>query len=131
MTLTSDDHDFSIAQSNTQTLTLTAGAANANRLYWVFGSATGTSPGVTLGGVTIPLNIDFWTDLTISSANSTTFVNTKGTLDSSGKATAMIVGGPVGVQPGLIGLVLYHSYLVYDANAFYMASNPVTLLIAK
>ncbi len=34
--------------------------------------------------------------------------------------------------PSAIGLVLYHAYLVYDAkNNFYMASNPVTLLLEK
>ncbi len=101
----------------------------------MFGSVSGTTPGVTLasakGLVTIPLNPDPWTSITIGLANSPVLVNTKGTLDASGRAKAQIKGGPVNV-PGAIGLVLYHAYLVYDANSnFYMASNPVTLRLEK
>ncbi len=52
-------------------------------------------------------------------------------MDASGQAKAQIKGGPV-KTPSAIGLVLYHAYLVYDAsNNFYMASNPVTLLLVK
>ena len=96
---------------------------------------TGTSPGVTLGSatglVTIPLNPDSWTDITIGLANSPVLANTKGTLDANGQAKAQIKGGPVNA-PSAIGLVFYHAYLVYDAkNNFYMASNPVTLTLVK
>jgi FG-GAP repeat len=130
-----DIHAFSLAKANTQTLSLDAGTTNQGRLYWVFGSVTGTSPGVTLasalGLVTIPLNPDPWTDLTIALPNSPVLVNTKGTLDANGQAQAQIKGGPVN-SPSAVGLVLYHAYLVYDAkNNFYMASNPATLLLEK
>jgi len=135
LTLATDIHAFSLAKANTQTLNLDAGPQNKGRLYWVFGSVTGTSPGVDLGSaigpVTIPLNLDRWTDYTIGFANSPVLVNTKGTLDANGKAKAKITGGPVNV-PRAVGLVFYHAYLVYDANNnFYMASNPVTLLLVK
>jgi hypothetical protein len=131
LTLATDSHAFSLAKANTQTLNLDAGTANKGRLYWVFGSVTGVSPGVTLGPVTIPLNPDPWTDITIRLANSPVLVNTKGTLDVSGKAKAQIKGGPVNA-PSAIGLVLYHAYLVYDAsNNFYMASNPVPLQLVR
>ena len=135
LTLATDIHAFSLAKANTQTLNLDAGTANKGRLYWVFGSVTGTTPGVTLasaqGLVTIPLIPDAWTNITIGLATSPALVNTKGTLDQSGKAKAQIKGGPVNV-PAAIGLVLYHAYLVYDAQSnFYMASNPVTLRLDK
>ena len=109
--------------------------ARVDTIALVLGSVTGTSPGVTLGSaiglVTIPLNPDPWTDITIGLANSPVLINTKGTLDASGKAKAQIKGGPVNLSSA-IGLVLYHAYLVYDAsNNFYMASNPVTLLLVK
>jgi len=135
LSLATDSHAFSLAKANTQTLNLDAGAVNKGRSYWVFGSYSGTTPGVTLasaiGAVTIPLNYDRWTDITIGLANSAVLVNTKGTFDASGKAKAMIKGGPVKV-PSAIGLVLYHAYLVYDqSNNFYMASNPVTLRLEK
>ena len=58
-------------------------------------------------------------------------VNTKGTLDASGKAKAQIKGGPVNA-PSALGLVFHHAYLVYDAkNNFYMVSNPVPLKLVK
>ncbi|MEE9128082.1 MAG: integrin alpha, partial [Planctomycetota bacterium] len=135
LTLTTDSHAFSLSKANTQTLNLDAGTANKGRLYWVFGSVTGTSPGVILGSaiglVTIPLNPDPWTDITIALANSSVLVNTKGMLDANGQAKAQIKGGPVSSSSG-IGLVLYHAYLVYDQSFnFYMASNPVTLKLVK
>ncbi|MHC4515017.1 MAG: hypothetical protein ACYTGW_10695 [Planctomycetota bacterium] len=135
LALTTDVHAFSLAKANTQALNLDAGTANKGRLYWVFGSVTGTSPGITLasaiGPVTIPLNPDPWTDITIGLANSPVLVNTKGTLDASGQAKAQIKGGPVNA-PSAIGLVLHHAYLVYDQkNNLYMASNPVPLRLVK
>jgi hypothetical protein len=134
LALSTDTHAFSLAKANTQTLSIDAGTANKGRRYWVFGSVTGTSPGITLGSaigaVTIPLNPDPWTDITIGLANSPVLVNTKGTLDNNGQAKAQIKGGPVNA-PSAIGLVLHHAYLVYAGNNFYMASNPATLLLEK
>ncbi len=93
------------------------------------------SPGVTmaspLGSVNIPLNPDIWTDYTIALANSATLANTKAALDASGRAQASFNIPKVNL-PSAIGLVFYHAYLVYDAkHNFYMASNPVTLLLVK
>ena len=83
--------------------------------------------GSAIGLVTIPLNPDPWTDLTIGLANSPALVNTKGTLDASGQAKAQIKGGPVnaskferaGALPRLPGLrrpeqLLHGQQLVYD-----------------
>jgi len=133
--LAADTHVFSLSKTSTQALTLDAGTGNKGRSYWIFGSVSGTTPGVTLasaiGSVWIPLNVDPWTDITIAVANSATLVNTKGTLDAAGKGKAWIRGGPVNV-PGAIGLVLHHAYLVYDGkNNFYMASNPAPLRLTK
>ncbi|MHC4852479.1 MAG: hypothetical protein ACYTF5_10710, partial [Planctomycetota bacterium] len=106
-----------------------------NRSYWIFGSVTGTTPGITLasaiGAVHIPLNPDIWTDYTIGMANTATLSNTKATLDASGTAQAAFNIPKVNL-PGAIGVVFYHAYLVYDAkNNFYMASNPVPLKLVK
>ncbi len=39
---------------------------------------------------------------------------------------------PTTLPTAAIGLKLYHAYLVYDAkNNFYMASNPVELMLVK
>ena len=134
-TLTGSPSTISIASGGTHTFTLNAGTPNASGLYWIFGSVTGTSPGVTLGSaigsVHIQLNPDIWTDYTIALTNTPTLVNTKATLDASGRAQASFNIPKVNL-PSAIGLVFYHAYLVYDAkNNFHMASNPVTLQLAK
>ena len=126
----------SIASGGTHSLLVDAGTMNANKLYWIFGSLTGTSPGVTLfsptATVTIPLVPDLYTNLTIALPNVGPFVATKGTLDAQGQNTAAKLVVPVINDQNAIGLVFYHAFLVYDANNnFYMASNPATLQLVK
>ncbi|MHC4816137.1 MAG: hypothetical protein ACYTFN_24015, partial [Planctomycetota bacterium] len=131
-----DVHQISISAGGTQKLTVDAGWAHAGRSYWIFGSVTGTTPGVTLGSavgvVTIPLVPDWYTDITIAVPNNPFLVKTKGTLNASGQALAS-VNIPKIADPSAIGLVFHHAYLVYDAksNNFYMASNPVPLTLVK
>ncbi len=134
-TLTGSPSTISIATGGTQTFALDAGPTNASRLYWIFGSVTGASPGVTLvsagGSVTLPLIPDFWTNSTIALANSALLSKTRGTLDTSGKGSATF-NVPRITNQSAIGLEFYHAYLVYDAQSnFYMASNPVTLTLVK
>ena len=133
LALATDTHKVSVSTGGTQNLLLDAGSDNPGKNYWVFGSATGTKPGVTLpspvGSVTLPLVPDIYTDFTIALANTAPWVKTRGTLDATGKAQASIVLPKV---PSALGVVLYHAYLVYDPKGnFYMASNPTTLLGVK
>ncbi len=121
-----DVHEISIRASGTQSLTVNAGTAHANRLYWIFGSVTGTSPGVNLLGVHIPLNPDPYTDIAIGAVNTTVWTNFKGTLDANGLATASF-NVPAN-QPIPSGFTFHHAYVVYDASGkLYMASNAVPL----
>ena len=123
LTLRSDKHMLPLT-GGTQSLTVEAGSAQANRLYWIFGSITGTHPGVTLAGVHIPLNPDAYTDLALANVTAAPFKNFRGTLSSAGSAIASLV------VPTLSGgaFTVYHAYLVYDTNGtFYVASNPVSL----
>jgi hypothetical protein len=125
----------SIATGGSQKLTLDAGAEHGGRLYWLFGSVTGTMPGVDLasaiGAVHVPLNPDIWTDYTIALANTAILAGTKGSLDPSGGAQALL-NIPKVTNPSAIGLVFYHACLVYDVNdGFHMASNAVTLTLAQ
>jgi len=130
LTLWSDAHQLSLKQAGTQKLSLDAGAQHAARLYWVFGSASGTIPGVTVAGVHIPLNPDLYTDFTLVAGNSTTLANFGGRLDSKGRATASI--NVPSKHPQLKDFTLYHAYVVYDAKGVaYHASNAVTLRLAN
>jgi hypothetical protein len=134
-TLTGSPATISIASGGTHTFSLDAGATHANRLYWIFGSVSGTSPGVTLpsqiGSVLIPLNPDVWTNFTITFANSANLPNTRGALDGSGKAQASLIV-PVINDPNAVGVKFHHAYLTYDASGnYYMASNPVELRLTQ
>lgn len=121
-----DTHLLALKQAGTQTLTLNAGKVHASRLYWVFGSITGTSPGSQLLGVHVPLNFDPYTEFTIGNANTPLLKSTRGQLDANGGATASF-NVPANA-PAVAGFTLHHAYVVYDANgAFYMASNAVPL----
>lgn len=126
LTLWTDVHALSLKKAGVQKLSLAAGTAHANRLFHVFGSVTGTSPGVTVNGLHIPLNVDMYTSITLAYANSMMFGSFRGKLDGSGTADASFQV-PAGL-PSLSDMTLFHSFVVYDASgAFHMASNPATL----
>jgi hypothetical protein len=126
--LSADVQEISIPKGGTQRLTINAGKANANKLYWLFGSVTGTSPGVNLLGIHIPLNPDPYTDVVMAASNSAMFTKFKGTLDANGLATASFhVPANLPMPPGFR---FHHACLVYDASKIYMASN-AALLRAK
>jgi hypothetical protein len=124
--LYADVHEFSIKVGGTQGLSINAGKAHANRSYWIFGSVTGTRPGVNLLGVHIPLNPDLYTNVAMANVNTTVFTKFRGTLDANGLATASFVVPPNLPLP--TGFTFHHAYVVYDASGkFYMASNAVPL----
>ena len=112
-----------ITKGGAQKLALDAGAGNSNRLFWIFGSMTGTSPGFPFNGAHMYLNPDPYSNLAISLTNSAFLVNFRGVLDLQGKATASFV-----VPPNLLtsGITLHHAYAVY-INFNHCTSNPVPL----
>ncbi len=113
----------------TQTFTLTAGPDSKLDLYLLLGSISGTSPGVPLGDLTLPLNIvDPCFDFTLEQPNSAALVNTLGVLDIQGTATAS-VNVPTSAQyPSLIGLTFHHAYVVLGNDlGVSLVSNSVEL----
>jgi hypothetical protein len=119
-------HAIPINAGGTQKLTVNAGKTHANRLYWIFGSITGTKPGVNLLGVHIPLNPDLYTDVAMAAVNTKEFTNFRAKLDTNGTATSSF-NVPANL-PVASGFTFHHAYVVYDASGkFYMASNAVPL----
>ena len=113
-----------------QIFTLDAGPAYAFYHYAVLGSLSGTSPGTSLGGVLVPLNPDPYLQLTMSSP-ALFFVNSVGTLDASGRATATL---PMPANPAfgylfLPGRRLHHAYVLSTGEppSYALASNPCQL----
>ena len=60
------------------------------RIFIMMGSATGTSPGLDLGGNLLPLNVDTYTLFTLENTNSGVLVNSAGSLDRNAQATTTI-----------------------------------------
>ncbi|MHC4516476.1 MAG: sialidase family protein, partial [Planctomycetota bacterium] len=124
------NNDISAATGGKQNLTLCAGVKHQGQAYLVVGSISGTTPGLAVGPVHIPLNPDLVTNLTIALANTPTFSNTKGNLDTDGRAAATIVV-PGGVT-GAVGLTLHFVYVLADkSNNLVLASNPARVTIQK
>jgi hypothetical protein len=104
---------ISQAAGGTHNLYLNAGAAHAGQVYVVAGSASGTAPGTPVGLFTVPLNVDWYTDMTLQNANLLPFLNTFNVLNADGRATAGIAIPPA--VPGITGVVVHHAYGVLDA----------------
>ncbi len=104
-------------------LTLDAGAAHANEGYAVVGTLAGASPGTTLpNGLHVPINLDSFSALTLSYANSPVFVGFNGTLDQGGRAAAAVVLPPL---PSVAGTTAHFAYVLVPSFGF--ASNAVRL----
>jgi agmatine/peptidylarginine deiminase len=108
-------------------LFLNAGDANSDRKYFVLGSVSGTTPGYVLpGGLTLPLNWDFFTDFVLAYANTAFFVDFQGTLDSAGIGAACLdTLGPLPRE--MEGLSLYFAFTLY--NPFDFVSKPIEVKV--
>ena len=126
MPLAGGTHLLSLSAGGTHTLTLEGGAANAGSTYVVLGSASGVSPGLAVGGVTLPLNWDGYLAHTLAYPNTAPLSASLGVLDGSGRAQAAF-SLPAGSPGVLAGLGLQHAYLLGNAARITFASNPVPL----
>lgn len=123
--LSTSPSELSLGTGGQQLLHLDAGESLAGKPYLVLGSAHGTSPGVVLGTVTVPLNFDKYFALTARQPNGSYLVNAAGLLDQAGQAEAAFQL-PAGAPPALLGLTLNHAFVVIDGAAVF-ASNPEPL----
>lgn len=100
----------------------------ATSLYLILWGASGTSPGLQLTPTTfLPLNVDGFTNLGISLANTPVFGGFLGILDSQGQAHATFALPP---STGLPSVQTHFAYLLAnDVELFAAASNPIGLLL--
>jgi hypothetical protein len=101
-----------------------AGVAQAGRGYWVVGSLNGTSPGLPIGSVVLPVNPDVWFNYTINHPNQGPLVNSLGFLNGIGQSTGAFAI-PAGTTPALVGLTVNHAYMLGPVINF--SSNPVSI----
>ena len=119
---------LSATTGGTHTMYLDAGAANAGSLYLVAGTTSGTRPGFMLGGHNVPLNLDWWLNLSCTAANTTVYGNTMGLLDAQGRATATF-NFPVG-YPYFAGTGFHHAFGVINGSGIVtLVSEPAALLM--
>ena len=132
-TLTADVDTISVGSGGSQILSLHAGPAEGGRPYLVLGSASGTSPGTPIDGLTLPLNVDLYTVFTLQHPNGAVLGNTFNFLDACGEATASINIPANSIS--LLGLVVDHAYLVFDLSGgspnASLASNAVNLTLVN
>jgi len=122
---------ISLSAGGSRPHVMNAGEAFAGDLYFVLGSITGTSPGISVLGVVLPLNLDPYFMLSLTQPTATAVQPSLGTLNSTGQATALL-GVPTGLDPSLAGLVLSHAFLAADPVLLTatLASNAVGVALA-
>ncbi len=126
----SDTDSISLATGGTQGLRLSAGTTHGGAVYVVAGSISGTSPGFTVGAVTVPLNPDGYTSQTVSAPNTPPLTASFGNLDAIGLASAAFSLPPLAI-PALVGLNIDHAYVVLSGSMAVFASNPVRVTLAQ
>lgn len=130
LSLVADGHEVSVTSGGVVTFALSAPAPPALNAYLLLGSASGTSPGLAIDAVHLPLNFDAYFVYSIASANGAELTGTFGTLAPDGSAASSLVLPPA-LSANLAGKGLDHAALVFDLAgtgplaAF--ASNPVAL----
>jgi len=126
--LFADAESLSASSGGSVGFQIAAGSEQANRLYFLAASFSGTEPGTPLPGafVTIPLNSDSLTLLVLTGVNGPNFVDFFGTLDGSGGAEAELdIPGPL--DPALVGLTAHFAYALFPPWDF--ASNATAVEI--
>jgi len=125
-TLWAEQYELSVATQSTSTLRLDAGIANAGKTYFIGASLSGTSPGVNIAGLNIPLN---WADFTLLSLTGAShFVSFFGTLAGLGMASATF--DPLApLPPAYVGQEISFAYVTIPLASF--ASNPVTVTLVN
>lgn len=95
----------------------------------ILGSLSGTSPGVTVNGHHLPLNVDAYTLATVNNPNSVLLNPSFASLDAQGHlSSAFALPIPV---PAAVGLTLHHAALVLDPSGSIavLASNAAAVTI--
>lgn len=106
---------ISVSGGGTQTISL---RASAGTLFWIIGSTAGTSPGMTLGGINVPLNYDGpggYLEYTLSHPHQGWLGNAQTFMGPSGQADLKFVLPPT-LDPTLVGQRVDHCAVLFTAG---------------
>ncbi len=120
---------LSVELGGGQDLYLRAGAEHAGDVFVLLGSISGTSPGIVVDDVVVPLVADAYTLLLLDGAGAGLVSPFVGLLDAQGAADAAFTL-PAGSNPALAGLVLHHAFVAIDvagSGDVELASNAARL----
>lgn len=120
--------ELSAAVGGTVNFYIDIGPNHAGDGYFLLASGSGTSPGIAAGGINVPINPDFWTDLSIVFANSAIFPNSTGILSATGSATtAMNTLGPF--PAAFAGTNLDFTVIAYPVGGGVSYATPPTRVV--
>jgi hypothetical protein len=85
-------------------------AASPGFAFWIFGSASGTAPGIDVAGVLLPLALDPYLLFTASHPGPPPLAGFLGVLGAGGTGEAALLVPPL-TSPALAGLTLHHAFL--------------------
>ena len=125
--LVSGPPELSLSQGGALQLRLSASAAAAADTYLILGSLSGTTPGLMVGSMTLPLNFDAYFLQMLYVPNGPIHSGSLGVLDAQGRASTVFVL-PVGLSPALAGITLHHAYFGFNSlGVISTISNPSSL----
>ena len=119
------------ASGSTQELAVDLAPEFEGELYWIFGSLSGTAPGVEIEGLHLPLNPDAYTLFTASPAAGTILTRSVGIVGAD-KPSALFKPHPEHLA-ALSGVTINHAVAVFDLSRGGMAtciSAPVPVTVA-
>ena len=115
-TLLSQPAEISLTTGGRHTLRLNPGRQHAGRRYLLLGSASGHDPGVSVGSSRIPLGPDWDFASSIPGPRRPPCVNNGGVLDAQTPQATVTIDVPPGLDRALVGLKLYHAFVVLDGG---------------
>ena len=128
--LTAFGQALDITDGGLQHLLLDAGPAHAGENYFILGSITGTTPGIPVDGLLLPLNFDGYLQITLNQPNGAFLPQSLAPLDADGRAQALFVAGPGALPLATAGLTVHHAFVTLDPLSLppvTFASNAVSL----
>jgi FG-GAP repeat len=120
---------LSASAGGTQHFALESGAAHAGKPRLLLGSAAGTTPGLSVDGLLLPLNPDGYFSFALANPNQPPLSGSLGVLGALGSSQAQLQL-PSGLG-ALAGMTLHHAYVVLDTAtlALVLASNAEALAL--
>lgn len=126
--LSADIQVIHAAQGGTQSLTLNAGPLHAGEIFVLAGSLSGTQPGIPIGSVVVPLNLDNYMLTLLNNPSIQALYHSIGVLNGQGMSTAQIPVPP-GFKVGL-GITAHHAFITLPLDKpVEFVSNPVALFV--